>query len=106
MVGYCRRTFPGSLIPPGHAEQDGLFNRIRERQSGVTVYPERPRAFHAGFYGYNRTGRKLSGSIERRSEKILSMTSEEMNAMAGLMKDHEVIDLDENLPVDEVREAL
>lgn len=106
MVGYCRRTFPGSLIPPGHAEQDGLFNRIRERERGVTVYPAQPRAFHAGFYGYNRTGRKLSGSIERRSEKILSMTSEEMNAMAGLMKDHEVIDLDENLPVDEVREAL
>jgi hypothetical protein len=106
MVGYCRRTFPGSQIPPGHAEQDGLFNRIRERERGVTVYPAQPRAFHAGFYGYNRTGRKLSGSIERRSEKILSMTSEEMNAMAGLMKDHEVIDLDENLPVDEVGEAL
>lgn len=106
MVGYCKRTFPGSVIPPGHAEQDGLFNRVREREGGVTVYPARPRAFHAGFYGYNRTGTKLTGSIERRSAKILSMNSEEMNAMAGLMKDHEVIDLDENLPVDEVKEAL
>lgn len=106
MVNYCRRTFPGSLIPPGHAEQDGLINRIRERNGGVTVYPAQPRAFHAGFYGYNRTGTKLNGSIGRRSEKILSMNTEEMNAMAGLMKDHEVIDLDANLPVDEVREAL
>lgn len=106
MVAYCRRNFPGSQIPPGHAEQDGLFNRVREGEGGATVYAARPRAFHAGFYGYNRSGRKLGGSIERRSEKILSMTTDEMNHMAGLMKDHEVIDLDENLPVDEVREAL
>lgn len=106
MVGYCRRTFPGSLIPPGHAEQDGLINRLRERGNGMTVYAARPRAFHAGFYGYNRTGTKLSGSIVLRSAKILSMTTEEMNAKAGLMKDHEVIDLDENLPADDVREAL
>lgn len=106
MVAYCRKTFPGSVIPPGHAEQDGLFNRVRESSGGLTVYPAQPRAFHAGFYGYNRTGTKLGGSIERRSAKILSMTTEEMNAMAGLMKDHEVIDLDENLPVDEVREVL
>ncbi len=106
MVNYCGRMFPGSKIPPGHAEQDGLFNRIRERGNGVTVYPAQPRAFHAGFYGYNRSGRKLTGSIERRSEKILSMTSDEMNALADQMKDHEVIDLDENLPVAAVREAL
>lgn len=100
MVGYCRRFFPESAIPPGHAEQDGLFNRIREAARLKTVYAEQPRAFHAGFYGYNRSGTKLSsGSIEYRSARILSMTTEEMNAMAGLMKDHEVIDLDENLPV-------
>jgi hypothetical protein len=105
-VNYCRRNFPGSVIPPGHAEQDGLINRIRESSGGVTVYTTQPRAFHAGFYGYNRTGTKLGGSIERRSVKILSMTTEEMNAMAGLMKDHEVIDLDENLPVDQVKEVL
>jgi len=106
MVEYCKRTFPGSLIPPGHAEQDGLFNRVRESRRGVTVYAAQPRAFHAGFYGYNRSGMKLGGSIGRRSEKILSMTTEEMNQMAGSIKDHEVIDLDQNLPVDEVREAL
>lgn len=106
LVNYCRRMWPGSKIPPGHAEQDGLFNRIREQGRGETVYPAAPRAFHAGFYGYNRNGRKLTGSIERRSERILGMTSDEMNALADQMKDHEVIDLDENLPVDDVREAL
>ncbi len=98
MTGYCRRVFPGSLIPPGHAEQDGLINRLRETAGGMTVYAEKPRAFHAGFYGYNRSGTKIpSGSVEYRSARILAMTTEEMNAMAGLMKDHEVIDLDENL---------
>lgn len=106
MVNYCRRTFPASKIPPGHAEQDGLFNRVREQARAQTVYPAEPRAFHAGFYGYNRTGLKLTGSIERRSAKILSMTSDEMNDRATQMKDHEVIDLDENLPVDKIQEAL
>lgn len=97
MVGYCRRKFPKSAIPAGHAEQDGLINRIREGANGVTVYTSRPRAFHAGFHGYNRLGRRLNGSIERRAERILSMTSEEMNAMAETIKDHEVIDLGEDL---------
>lgn len=107
MVGYCRRLFPGSLIPPGHAEQDGLINRLRESAGMGTVYTERPRAFHAGFYGYNRSGTKISsGSIEYRSAKILSMTTDEMNDMAGLMKDHEVIELDENLPVEQELAAL
>lgn len=100
MVGYCKKNFPGSLIPPGHAEQDGLINRVREQIGGCTVYAERPRAFHAGFHGYNRPGRKLTGSIEHRSERILSMTSEEMNEMAGSIKDHQVIKLDEDLPTE------
>lgn len=106
MVGYCRRSFPGSSLPPGHAEQDGLINRIRESVGGTTVYTSRPRAFHAGFHGYNRPGVKLSGSIQRRAEKILSMTSEEMNALAESIKDHEVIDLDEDLPTAPEEESL
>lgn len=106
MVGYCRRNFPESAIPAGHAEQDGLINRIRESVNGVTVYTSRPRAFHAGFHGYNRPGRELDGSIERRAERILSMTSEEMNAMAGSIKDHEVIDLAADLSTEPEVEAL
>lgn len=106
MITYCKRMWPWSDIPPGHAEQDGVFNRIREAADMKTVYPEAPRAFHAGFYGYNRTGTKLVGPVEERSAKILAMGSDEMNAMAGLMKDHEVIDLDERHPVEPVREAL
>lgn len=106
MVGYCRRLWPGSSIPPGHAEQDGLINRIRENLNAETIYPEKPRAFHAGFHGYNRRGGKLTGTVEERSAKILSMNSDEMNALAHTMKDHEVIELDELLLVGEEVEAL
>ena len=107
MVDYCHRTFPDSAIPRGHAEQDGLINRVREASGRATVYTSRPRAFHAGFQGYNRPGRSLSGgTIEDRSARILSMTSEEMNARAGEMKDHEVIPLNEELSTAPEEKAL
>ncbi|MCP9209721.1 glycosyltransferase family A protein [Streptomyces sp. NEAU-Y11] len=107
MVSYCRSVFPGSEIPPGHAEQDGLINRVREASRGQTVYAAKPRAFHAGFHGYNRPGTMLSdGTIEERSARILSMTSEEMNTLAGDLKDHQVIDLDQDLPTAPEEEAL
>jgi len=107
MVGYCSKVFTGSIIPPGHAEQDGLINRIREARNGRTVYANQPRAFHAGFHGYNRPGTQLTeGTVAERAARILAMTSEEMNALAGELKDHEVIDLEENLPVEPEREAL
>lgn len=106
MVAYCQATFPTSVIPPGNAEQDGLVNRIRENLGGVTIYADKPRAFHAGFHGYNRKGRELTGSVEERSARILSMTSEEMNQMAESIRDHVVIDLDEDLPTAPEEEAL
>lgn len=108
MVGYCRKVFPGSIIPAGHAEQDGLINRIRESLGGRTAYAIRPRAFHAGFHGYNRNdGQPLSqGTTAERAARILAMTSEEMNALAGNLKDHEVIDLEEALPTAPEQEAL
>jgi hypothetical protein len=108
MVSYCQNTFRGSVIQPGHAEQDGLINRIREAECGKTVYTTRPRAFHAGFNGYNRCDgqRLIDGTIEERAMRILSMTSEEMNALAGKLKDHEVIDLEENLSTTPEEEAL
>lgn len=107
MVRYCQRMYPGSIIPAGNAEQDGLVNRIRESLGKRTVYTTRPRAFHAGFHGYNRPGTALTeGTIEQRSARIMSMTSQEMNALAGKLKDHEVIDLEENLATAPEEEAL
>lgn len=107
MVGYCRRTFPSTLIPAGHAEQDGLVNRVRESGGGRTAYSVRPRAFHAGFHGYNRPGTQLTGgTVEERAARILTMSSEEMNTLAGELKDHEVIDLEEDLPTAPELDAL
>jgi hypothetical protein len=98
MVGYCTRTFPSSAIPAPFAEQDGLVNRVREGVGGVTVYTARPRAYHAGFYGYNRQGRPLSGgSLVERAERLLAMSSGELNAHAVSHKDHETVDLNSNL---------
>jgi len=107
MQQYCQRNFPRSVIPPGHCEQDGLINRVRESLGARTVYAERPRAYHAGFYGYNRAGTKLlEGYVHEKSERILGMSTEELNEMAGAIKDYEAIDLDEILPTGPEEEAL
>lgn len=93
-VGYCRKTFPDSLINPSNAEQDGLIHRIGERDGLPTVYPCAPRAYHAGFTGYHRTGKRLLGTVEQKAEQILAMGTEELNERAVSYKDHVAIDLD------------
>lgn len=94
MIGYCKQQFPGSRIPAGNAEQDGLIHRIAERDGLTTMYPAVPRAYHAGFTGYNRRGAKLAGSIEQRAQQILAMTSDELNASAHSYPDHQAVPLD------------
>jgi len=93
-IGYCRRIFPNSFIPPGNAEQDGLLHRVLEQTDSFTVYPMIPRAYHAGFVGYHRRGEELKGTLWERAERILSMTSEELNSCAHSYPDHATIDLD------------
>lgn len=96
-VGFCRAVFPDSRIPAPHAEQDGLLNRIRESHGLKTVYPDVPRAYHAGFVGYHRAGDALTeGSAAERGQRLLAMDAEELNRRAeGPWKDHETISLDE-----------
>lgn len=96
MVGYCRRAFPRSVIPAPHAEQDGLVNRVREAAGGVTLYPTAPRAYHAGFTGYNRSGGKvLAGLPHEVAVRLLSMGSAELNELAQPeFRDIEVSPLD------------
>ena len=53
---YLRRHFPDSSVGLGFVEQDGLIRRIQERSRLPIAYPCLPRAFDAGFYGYNRPG--------------------------------------------------
>lgn len=93
-IGYCKRMFPDTKINPSNAEQDGLIHRIGERDGLPTVYPCAPRAYHAGFVGYHRSGRSLHGTMEQRSAQILAMSGEEMNERARKYKDHVVVDLD------------
>jgi hypothetical protein len=62
---YVRRHFPGSRVGLGFVEQDGLLRRIQEAGARPIAYPCLPRAFDAGFYGYNRPG-GLPGSLAER----------------------------------------
>jgi hypothetical protein len=62
---YLRRQFPSSVVGLGFVEQDGLIRRIQEKGPLPIAYPCVPRAFDAGFYGYNRPG-GLGGSLQER----------------------------------------
>lgn len=93
-IGYCRRQFRASRIPVGNAEQDGLINRVVEREHGSVVYPMLPRAYHAGFAGYHRKGAALAGTTEEQADQILAMDTAAMNAAAHSYPDHQVVDLD------------
>jgi hypothetical protein len=66
---YLRRHFPTSAIGLGFVEQDGLLRRIQERSTYSIAYPCVPRAFDAGFYGYNRPG-EIGGSIRDRIQSL------------------------------------
>jgi hypothetical protein len=66
---YLRRHFPNSRISLGFVEQDGLLRRIQEQSRLAIAYPCLPRAFDAGFYGYNRPG-GVDGSLHERVQKL------------------------------------
>jgi len=95
--GYLRAHFPGSRIHAGHTEQDGLINRICERGHFKVIYAATPRAYHAGFHGYNRAGTPLSGTVEQVSARLLTMSAAELNAHAR-MRDHQTVPLDDPQP--------
>jgi hypothetical protein len=66
---YLRRHFPASTIGLGFVEQDGLLRRIQEQSTHPIAYPCLPRAFHAGYYGYNRPG-GIQGSLQDRIQRL------------------------------------
>lgn len=96
---YLRSRFPRSSIPAGHSEQDGLINRVREQWGEVTIYPHSPRAYHAGYFGYNRRGHwngpGADGSIDERAGVLLRMSAEQLNVRARHYPDFTTIDLDQ-----------
>jgi Glycosyltransferase like family 2 len=69
--GYCARRFAASQVGAGFVEQDGLIRRIQEAEGNrhPIAYPYRPRAFHAGFIGYHRSGR-LPGKLSDRIQEV------------------------------------
>ena len=67
---YVPKTFPDSKWKDFFVEQDGLIRRVQEENyTSKIVFPHVPRAFHAGFYGYNR-GSKITGTLPEKIEKL------------------------------------
>lgn len=93
-VRYCRKHFPHTAINPNNAEQDGLLHRISEQAGLASVYPAVPRAYHAGFIGYHRSGQPLEGTVRQQADLLLAMGADEMNQRARRYKDHTTVPLD------------
>lgn len=98
-VKYCQRFFPHTSIPVANAEQDGLIHRVMEEQGAFAGYMALPRAYHAGFIGYHRNGVLLPGDVDARASRLLSMSTEELNASAHSYPDHAAVPLDEPRPL-------
>ena len=87
---YLRRLFPKSSFGDSNTEQDGLICRIMEAEGLTGMFPQVARAFHAGFYGYNRPGLKIvekNLSLQDKIKLLLEMPESEMNSRAIRMKD-------------------
>jgi hypothetical protein len=93
-LAYLRRHFPDTALRDTYREQDGLIYRILEKGKCVSAFPCVPRAYHAGFTGYNRSGLPLPGTYEQQARKILTMTADELNTQARSYRDYQTIALD------------
>lgn len=63
---YCTKMFPDSFLQGKWTEQDGLIRRILEKVKLPIAFPHVPRAYHAGFYGYNRTNKYEALSFDEK----------------------------------------
>ena len=79
MSGYLRNQFPHSRFGGLFPEQDGLIQRIIEKNKYEVAYANIPRAFHAGFYSYHRAGEEPEGTLEEKIAQLEAMSEEEMN---------------------------
>jgi len=93
-TAYVARHFPDSRIAAAYAEQDGLIHRIVEQRRERGAYPFVPRAYHAGFVGYNRPGRALRGTLDERIARLQRMTDAEANGRATQFRDIRSCDLE------------
>ena len=69
---YYLEHFPGSRYNQGQwGGQDGLINRVMEKLGVRACLPGKPRAFHAGYYGYNRSmERRPNGTLTERIAEV------------------------------------
>jgi hypothetical protein len=79
---YVQRHFPESRIGLGFVEQDGLVRRIQETSERPIAWPCVGRAFHAGFYGYNRPG-GVAGSLEQRIRELAAIIYDPVTMQAA-----------------------
>ncbi|MHA2642824.1 MAG: hypothetical protein V2G41_09275 [bacterium JZ-2024 1] len=89
MADYVVRKFPNSRFSSTWSEQDGLIRRIIEANNLVVVWPAVPRAFHAGYYGYNRGGCPPALSLGDRIADLrrIMFDGDELNRRSPLYKD-------------------
>jgi hypothetical protein len=82
---YLVKHFPNSSYGDASGAQDGLIGRIMEAGKLVAVLPDIPRAYHAGYYGYNRSmDRKAVGTLQQKIEEVGKV----MESRAELTKDY------------------
>ncbi len=63
--------FPNSKFKGASGAQDGLISRIMERHGLRSIQPRRPRAYHAGWYGFNRDmSVQPQGTLQERIEAV------------------------------------
>jgi len=74
-VQYCVNNLPQDIIGKHFVEQDGLIRRCIQGKLRA-VFPHVARAFHAGFIGYNRKGKKPEGvGVDEKAKRIKEITS-------------------------------
>lgn len=95
---YVSRWFPKSALSNEYCEQDGLIRRVIEQNKLTVAFPDLPRCFHAGFYGYHRDPkiniRKMG--YQKRKEAILKYAFDQKELSAIVIGQNLVND---SLPV-------
>lgn len=81
MIGYCAKELPDTGLPIHHVEQSRLIHRVVRKVGSWGLFPVKPRAFHAGFAGYNRGAYALEAE-SLSAEALLNLTSDQMNLLA------------------------
>jgi len=94
---YVHRTFPTSILNTSMCEQDGLIRRIQEARPDLPIaYPHRPRAFHAGIYGYNRP-KRVTGTVKDKTTRLGSIIYDQAAVLANSLRPEFYAD---SIPVD------